>query len=508
VDNGPLWQTNFNTSSLSDGLHLFYFLGVNTAGFSNQVVQSNFIDNSGPQFISNNLSLNSGETGLFGNNIVFQPFFTDQYSGVADIFLQTNSGAFIPATSLSFTESGTYQVIYYAADSNGLAGAFISNTLVIDKEGPIFLSNNFNTAAGSSYTNYSGTDFFFDYSDSLSGLQTIYFRTNSSAWQSGSNLIFTPGLYYLIETCAVDQAGNYSLTNQFSVYTVNLYIRETNTGISTYLTGNYTFQGLITNNIGTITETVLDFQIDTQVTVTLETNISGSWQHLLDTTGLSDGSHIFSFYISDSNNISNQIKLTNIVDNSPPLVSLVQDISNAPLYGENQLDFQLSDSHSGIAGGRVIFSNTNGILNSVSFSSSTGYQYLLNSTVYSNGSYILTVIVTNNAGLSVSASWPLTIFNIDFVPIVGPNPCAAGNSLFIQGLSWDCTVSIYSVNGILVRSFNQAAVNDMLNSGGMMLLEWDKNNTTGEQCAPGVYLVYITSPQKSGSLVRKISIIE
>ncbi len=112
----------------------------------------------------------------------------------------------------------------------------------------------------------------------------------------------------------------------------------------------------------------------------------------------------------------------------------------------------------------------------------------------------------NNATVAKSA--------IDLINVV-PNPYYAfsayeanqlTNTVYITNLPSHCTVTIYTLNGTLIRQFNRDVAAD--NSGGTTSdatnletsLAWDLKNTMGIPVASGLYLIHIKSDQGEKTL--------
>ena len=68
------------------------------------------------------------------------------------------------------------------------------------------------------------------------------------------------------------------------------------------------------------------------------------------------------------------------------------------------------------------------------------------------------------------------------------------NRVKITNLPEECTVTIYSVNGKLVRTFKKSST--------VTSLDWDLNNRSGIPVASGVYLIHVSVP-KVGDVVVK-----
>jgi hypothetical protein len=135
-----------------------------------------------------------------------------------------------------------YIIISYATNTNtALSSPYRTNTYILDTVSPVVLSNNtatFNTY----YTNNSPVHITNFYTDSLSGVNNTFIRTNGSGWISSTNISLINDGIYILETYCSDNAGNASITNS------NTFVIDTTSPV--YQSNNYALNNgdSITNN--------------------------------------------------------------------------------------------------------------------------------------------------------------------------------------------------------------------------------------------------------------------
>ncbi len=83
-----IFFTNINSSNLSDGYHVFKIISINSAGFSNEYIQTNLIDNSPPIVGINPTGVLSGIENLSGT-------FADGDSGVISLIVILSNSSFV-----------------------------------------------------------------------------------------------------------------------------------------------------------------------------------------------------------------------------------------------------------------------------------------------------------------------------------------------------------------------------------------------------------------------------
>ncbi|HNT79401.1 MAG TPA: hypothetical protein PKH65_01860 [Bacteroidia bacterium] len=86
------------------------------------------------------------------------------------------------------------------------------------------------------------------------------------------------------------------------------------------------------------------------------------------------------------------------------------------------------------------------------------------------------------------------------------------NRVRITNLPSNCTVSIYTSNGVLIRQFKRAVASD-LSLGGSVAdntstsIDWDLNNRNGIKIASGMYIIHVSAPGIGEKTVKWFGVI-
>ncbi|HMB00342.1 MAG TPA: T9SS type A sorting domain-containing protein, partial [Spirochaetota bacterium] len=240
----------------------------------------------------------------------------------------------------------------------------------------------------------------------------------------------------------------------------------------------------------------------------------------VDTTIYNDGLLLFTVRISNDLGQTQTVAITNIADNSPPAVSIIQpSAAGSPLFDTFTLNGNVSDEHSGISSLHLFITNAAGnILCDQDISagiSGNTWSYTIDSKSdpgWTNGQYYMQLTAVNGVGFTNhSSNRAFNIYNLYFAPIAGPNPYKereVTTDLLIQGLEWKSIVSIYSINGRLVKKYDDMQVEFQKSQNETGTITWDLNNGDDKKVAAGVYIMALQKNKQTEPEIIKISVVK
>ncbi|HMB00851.1 MAG TPA: hypothetical protein VKS21_07675, partial [Spirochaetota bacterium] len=176
------------------------------------------------------------------------------------------------------------------------------------------------------------------------------------------------------------------------------------------------------------------------------------------------------------------------------------------LFDTAALAYTVSDPHSGTALEQVLMISAAGLTNT------NAELHSLDPGDYDNGTYTLLIRGRNHAGLVSNISFTVTVTNLGFTPLIGPNPLAAAQQdelrLYITGLTRDTEVEIVSVNGFRVAKFTDIiSLSQEQANAETGTIYWDLTDEKGRPVAPGLYLVFITEHKLGQKKLYKFSFV-
>ena len=83
------------------------------------------------------------------------------------------------------------------------------------------------------------------------------------------------------------------------------------------------------------------------------------------------------------------------------------------------------------------------------------------------------------------------------------------NRIKITNLPEKCTISIYTINGTLIRKFKVAQPSSAKNTMGVPVTsqDWDLKNTAGVPIASGLYIIHIEVPEVGEKILKWFGVL-
>ncbi|MFC1504519.1 beta strand repeat-containing protein [Spirochaetota bacterium] len=290
----------------------------------------------------------------------------------------------------------------------------------------------------------------------------------TNEWQSTN---VSDGRYYVFAE-TTNNAGLYTNTASimFIVNNEDPAITETNTGQFVTNAGSVLFAGIASNvfsGIDPMKELLMRTNAGTSF---YPVSLSGtSWYTNIDTKAgiYGDGTNTFIFFAVNSNDRTNSITVTNIVDNSLPFGAVTNNVNSAVIAGSSvNISGTNAENWSTITANVLV---TNGAVYGSTAVSPWSFDF--DSTKAGNGLLELELIVSNSVGLVFTNTWTNYVSNvapgITFVsPTNAPAPLWMTNTTLITGY---ITSTFGAITNVEFRT-NGDAVWHALNTGPTNLL--------------------------------------
>ncbi|MFC1504376.1 DUF2341 domain-containing protein [Spirochaetota bacterium] len=237
-------------------------------------------------------------------------------------------------------------------------------------------------------------------------------NTWSAEWQT---INAADGVYfaYVVST-NLSWYGTNSDPVMFIINNIDPFITETNLGQYRTNAGSVLFAGIASNafsGIDPMKEILLKINAGLAYHPVTASGINW-WTNIDTASGFSDGTNTFTFYAVNSNDRTNVVSITNIIDNSPPFGAVTNYVNGSI-----------------IAGGGVTIAGTNAenwssledtyfFTNSVIYGSTgdSEWSFVIDPMEFENGANSLSIIVSNAVGLTYTNAW--TIYVSNTVPTV------------------------------------------------------------------------------------------
>ncbi|MFC1504799.1 beta strand repeat-containing protein, partial [Spirochaetota bacterium] len=232
---GTAWNTNYNTTNLSDGTNFFRFMFINSNDYTNDIATNYFIiDNSAPVASITNLQVYI--SGIF----TFRGTNYDPHSGIENtVFYVTNTNGLVTNLSANIGASPLWDISWnttngmvsdgeyfaYLITSNGAGLGYTSGPIsfIVNNEVPIIVETNIRQ-----YATNRGEITFGGYATNIfSGIDppAVYFRTNggtnefvtnSTSWEKAFDTGSLPdgtNYYYFYAVSSNNRTNEYTVTN-------------------------------------------------------------------------------------------------------------------------------------------------------------------------------------------------------------------------------------------------------------------------------------------------------
>jgi hypothetical protein len=201
VNNGA-WQTP--PVQLPEGVNSVDVMAIDEAGNLSDIVGYTFLVDLTPPDLSPEPSTPDGTNGWYHEEAVLNAIANDVLSGLADVRVRVDGGAWQPLP-VTLTDEGIYTVDIEAEDE---AGLITSRTLTIsiDRTAPTIDPA---IPAPDGNNNWYVSPFDVDYTttDNLSGVDETQWRVNGGAWQNGTPRLDAEG-EVVLDIRSQDTAGN------------------------------------------------------------------------------------------------------------------------------------------------------------------------------------------------------------------------------------------------------------------------------------------------------------
>jgi uncharacterized protein YkwD len=417
------WTYALDTTKLSNGAHTVTATATNQAGLTAAATVILTVSNgtsSQPPTISITQPANgatvSGTTSIQGT--------AGDATGLATVTVSLDGGASGVATGLqnwnyvldtTKLSNGAHTVTATATNQAGLTAtasrSFTVNnspissvpTVTIDKPADgttVFGTIDFQGKAGSSQgivSVYVSVDFVSF--DLATGLNAWTYRVDTTMLADGM---------HRFNVQARDSAGaRTSVTSQFVVNNTAKppTVAITQPANNATLSGTVLLAGIASDPVG-LADVELSIDQGPQVPVSGRQN----WTYTLDTTRFSNGSHTMTVQAMNTFGLTVAETVTVLVSNGPPsqppTVSITQPAPGATVSGTVSILGTASDA---IGLNTVVVAIDAGA--SAATSGLQTWSYVLDTTNLSNGSHVVAVTATNQAGLSATASRTLVVSN-------------------------------------------------------------------------------------------------
>ena len=260
---------------------------------------------------------------------------------------------------------------------------------------------------------------------------TMVYNSGTGYYEYNFDTTVLPDGNYSLICCAEDIAENVTYTANVTFYIDNHAPKMT---INDPLEGNIV-SGLFEFNITIINETFLD---------SVRYNIDGSgWVDisvLWNTTKLLDGTHTVKIRAFDFALHITEESLTVIVDNNNPKCNVVAPISNQYVGGIFTFKVAASDL---VRINRVVISVFNDMVNATYNTQTSCYEYGVDTTVYSDGSYTMSATVYDTSAKSIITA-PVSFHVDNHPPVLTLNSPNDGQFVFGE----------VSINVSIMETFN------------------------------------------------------
>ncbi|HMB01252.1 MAG TPA: right-handed parallel beta-helix repeat-containing protein [Spirochaetota bacterium] len=336
------------------------------------------------------------------------------------------------------------------------------------------------------------------FSNQSTGTVTSYALGAASNWNYTFDTSLLADGSYILRASAANVFSNIPFLTGFSkklpVTIANWQpsLAETNTADNALLNGHHIMAGYATNPQPSFGLPDVYMRINQGPYILLDSFTN--WHTNIDTTVYTDGTNIFTFTAVSSFFSSNSFNRQVIIDNSAPVIEVSSPLSGAIKKEGYTIIFTADDDYSELGGtGRVTITSAAGfIIYQTNFISWGAFSKEIEHDTFSNGEYTLIICVTNELGLAATNITLFGINNLDFNPVLGPNPyySSRGTGFYIQNITLDSVITIYSVNGKMVRELKPPQ--DPAFTG---YLEWKGDNAAGEPAASGIYIYFIRNLQ-------------
>lgn len=187
--------TKFTVSG--NGIHQVAFYSVDNAGNVEEIqTQTVKIDGDAPVTSSNI------KEGWVSRGFIVSLVAEDQLSGVDKTYYSIDGTDFTEGSSVKFPEDGNYEVSYYSTDVAGNSEEVKLESVKVDNQAPITVSNLENKWYQDS------VEVKLTATDNLSGVADTYYSVNGYEFTKGTTLTIEQKGNYVISYYSVDKAGN------------------------------------------------------------------------------------------------------------------------------------------------------------------------------------------------------------------------------------------------------------------------------------------------------------
>lgn len=427
--NGETWGGNSVTIN-TDGTHTVEGRAHDVAGNVSSTVSTTIRRDTVPPTASLNVPAPNGANGWFVTNPTVSASGSDATSGLATSQVRVNGGTW--QSSAVVSGDGTHTVEGRAQDNAGQWSSTVSTTVRVDTTPP-GVSASFPAPNGQNGWYVSPVTVTAQGEDATSGIASREVRLGSGAWQANSLTVNTDG-NHTVTVRTTDNAGLSSTTTVNIPYDVTAPAASLNLPAPDGANGWYISPVSVSTNGSDATSGIAN----TSVRVN-----GGAWQ---STASIStDGIHTVEGQSRDNaGNYSSVPSATVRIDQTPPIVSPsypAPDGLNGWHVSNVTISALASDATSGVASRQVTLDGSTWVNN--------------DTTITTDGIYIVTVRSTDNAGLSNTAfatirrdATPPTITGLDVSGAAGNNGWYRSD-VNVAGLATDATsgISLIEVNG-------------------------------------------------------------
>ena len=372
-----------------------------------------------PQYITNrtfNISFTSSDTG---SGVAYVNIYWSNDGSTWNYYGKFTSS---PVTFVA-SYDGTYYFQAVAVDKAGNIEDFgnAEASTIVDTSAPE-IGILINGTLGLNGWYISPVKVSFTVYDSTSGVNSIYYSINGSAWTlyTGAVTLANDSVYH-IDYYAVDNAGNSG-----SIEHALVKIDRTSPSLSLVsprnndiLTGTANLQVTASDaNLGSV-----EYKVDNGEWFTMSAS-GNAYSAQVDTTQYNDGSHTIYFRAIDNAGHTTEMSVNVIIDNQPPTINISNLVNEEFVEGTFDIYIYASDSV-GISQVKITIINddTNSIIvsnASVDYGSNGYWEYRINTDSLIDGNYTVEVyaedyashIASNSVSINVDNNAPvLTIYS-------------------------------------------------------------------------------------------------
>jgi hypothetical protein len=416
------WTYSLDTTKLSNGAHTVRATATNQAGLT-ATATITFTVSNGTSSQPPTISITQPANGATVSGMASVQGTAVDGTGLATVTVSLDGGASVAATGLqNWTYSldttklsnGAHTVTATATNQAGLT-ATASRSFIVDN-GPTSSVPTVTIDKPTELTTVFGTIDFQGKASSSQGIVSVYVSVDFVSFDLANGLNawtyqvdttkLADGIHHF-NAQARDSAGaRASATSQFVVNNTAKppTVAITQPANGSILSGTVMLAGIASDPVGLV-DVELSIDQGPQVPVSGRQN----WTYTLDTTRFSNGSHTMTVQAMNTFGLTVAATVTFQVSNglpSPPTVSITQPAPGATLSGTVSILGTASDA---IGLKTVVVAIDVGAPTAASGLQT--WSYALDTTNLSNGSHIVTVTATNQAGLSATASRTLVVSN-------------------------------------------------------------------------------------------------